>query len=106
MKTMWPSIIALALFLVFLVLVVALFLKNIIVVIINAAIIYFISLKILADIKKRDMLKDYLIGLAGGIVVLFFIKNLVPLWWPTQIIIYSLVIVKTGKYFLEKKKKL
>jgi len=104
---MWPSIIlVILLFFVFTTLLIAL-LQDVIIVAINALIIYLIGLKAVVEIKKREYL-NYLIGCVVSIIFLFAFRNVLPLWPITTFVFQAFILAQVIKMFKKtsKKKKL
>ena len=54
---MWPSIMLLVLFMFLFTLIFLVFIKNVLVIVINLLILYLITLKLLAEFKKKEMAK-------------------------------------------------
>lgn len=100
---MWSSIISLAAFVLLAVIVIILFARDIVVVVINAGILYFAWLAIYADITKRRLWKEYIYGGIAGVLLAIFIAKYIPLWWLTQAVVFTLVFVKIGIKIFEKK---
>ena len=98
---MWASFIALIVFLLFVVGMAWLFIGDLIWVGVNATIIYIIGLKAYADITKRDMLRYYLAAVIISAPIAYLLRGVVPLWWPTQIVVYTIILVKMNQYLIK-----
>ncbi len=80
-----------------------LFLKDIIIVFANAVILYFIAIRINAELTKRKLYDEYLIaGLCSCIVLLLF-GNFLPLWWITTALVLTIPIVEGYKWYLKRR---
>lgn len=101
---MWPSIILIImLFIVFTTVLIAL-LQEVIIVAVNALIIYLIGLRAIVEIKKGEH-QNYLIGCMVSIIFLFAFRNVLPLWPITTFVFQAFVIAQLIKLFKKTSKK-
>jgi len=90
---MWPGLIALLGFLIFVGIIISLFLVPLIVVGVNVAILYCLFLCIHKEVRKYKRGELYLkAGLLAAIAILIF-GNFLPLWWITTLALLSFFIV-------------
>ena len=98
---MWPFIVVIAVFLIFLMIVGVLFLKPLIVVGSNLIVLYFLSLRIHTEITKYDRGDIYVYSAIASLLVILIVGNFLPLWWVTTAAFLSFVF--THLYILTKK---
>ena len=98
---MWPAILLLIAFLIFAIILITLFLIPLIIVAINIVILYFLFLRIYTEIKKYGRGNLYLVSAVATVILLFLIKNFLPLWQITTAALLTFVIAHL--YLLFKK---
>jgi hypothetical protein len=80
---MWPTILILAVFIVFALILGFMFLIPLIVVGGNLVILYFLFLRVYTEITKYKRGELYVLSGAAAIFLLLIIGNFLPLWWIT-----------------------
>lgn len=101
---MWPFVYALAVLALFAVFVSYLFLKDIIIVVVNVALLYLSGLKIHADLTKRNLFKEYGITAVFFVIILLLIGNFLPIWFLTSVVLLSTLAVQTYLFWKTRKK--
>lgn len=91
---MWPSIIALLGFLVFVFVLIYLFLFPLIEVAINMTIIYFIFLRIYTEITKHDKMDVYALTILAGILIALLTGSIGILWRVTVASIFAIALAQ------------
>ncbi len=100
---LWPSILALLAFIIFGIILSALFLKPLVVVGANIIILYFLFLRIRTEIIKYNRGQIYALSAAGAVFIILITKNFLPVWWITTVALLAFVI--THVYITFEKKK-
>ena len=94
-----PAIIGLFAFVLLVVLVGVMFLGTILELIVNAVIIYLIGIRSLKEINK-GWLKEYGIGIAVGLIIVWFTKLSIPwIWNFTEFLIIAFVAAQLVRKF-------
>lgn len=94
---MWPSIILLILLFTLFITLLFAFLNDIIIVLVNGIIIYFIWLQFAVEIKTKW--QDYAIAFVLSAIMLFSLNNMFPLWPITTFVLQAFVLAKIIKMF-------
>lgn len=91
---MLPSILMLLAFVVFAVIIGAVFLVPLIAVAVNMVLLYFVFLKASADVTKRKRAKVYLVCTAVSAILIYIFGNFLPLWRVTTTVLLALVMTQ------------
>ena len=89
---LWPSILALIAFIIFVLILGTLFIPLILVVGANAVILYFIFLRIYTEITKYKRGDIYALSGAGAVFLLLITGNFLPTWWITTWALLTFII--------------
>ena len=100
---MIATILAIIAFLILLALLSYLFAIDVIMIGINAIILYFTFLKVHADITKRKMYKEYAFAVIIIALIILLTGNFLPLWWITTVILLATLGVQTYVYYKRRK---
>ena len=96
------SLLALAAFIIFGIILGWLFLMPLIAVATNIIILYFLFLRIYTEITKYKRNEHYALSFAAAALILLIVKNFLPLWWITTCTLLAFII--THVYILFEKK--
>jgi hypothetical protein len=97
------SLLALAAFIIFTVILAWMFLLPAISVGANAIILYFLFLRIYTEITKYKRAEHYALSFAAAALILVIVKNFLPLWWITTCTLLAFIITHTYIMFEKKK---
>ncbi len=91
---MWLSIFAIIVFIIFVMIMSFVFLMPLIKVAANAAILYFIWLRVYTEIKKYKRTEVYVMSAVAASLILLITGNFLPLWWITTMAILAMIIAR------------
>ena len=90
---MWPAIVALIIFLLFLIFLGALFLQDVLVTTANIVILYFLGLRVWTEIKKYKRGELYVLCGVAALLVVTLVGNFLPLWFITTAALIAFALV-------------
>lgn len=101
---MWPFIYAFAVLLLFAAFISYLFIKDIIIVVVNMSLLYLSGLKVHADLTKRNLYREYAIAASFFIILFLAFGNFLPVWFVTGVFLLSAIAVQTYLFYKKRKK--
>lgn len=96
------SLLALAAFIIFGIILGWLFLMPLVVVGANIIILYFLFLRIYTEITKYKRAEHYALSFAAAMLILLITKNFLPVWWITTASLLAFVITHVYIQFEKK----
>ena len=90
---MWPGIVALVMFLLFLIFLGTVFLQDVLRTTANVVVLYFLALRIWTEIKKYCRGEIYALCAAASLLVVALVGNFLPFWFITTaaLLMFALV---------------
>lgn len=99
---MWPSIISLVVFVLFVIFLAVLFLKDIFVVFVNTILLYAVALRVWKDWKQRHLRDYYVLAVLFSAMIVLLTGTVFPFWWATLVAVYAIVLVFIAQRIVKK----